>query len=249
MVLKHWTLFVLMIHALWPGIYGYRTMYITRPKNGFYCRDGHLQIMTDADQQQCTRNCLINQACRVMSYNQKDHLCVLGEFASDVAVRHPEYMLMVFRSDHWDRIIWKPKSGPFHSRTIYTRHVTYTYTEALCGKQAGPDFLIGHGGADYFSYFSERSTGGQHYGMGSFVLTVNPVCTVAWIPFDAGSTILGNALLCGYLAAVGPTYCARMVRAEDKEITFGYYDEVDEMAYYAWGGLARATEMDILIRV
>ena len=102
MVLKHWTLFVLMIHALWPGIYGYRTMYITQPKNGFYCRDGHLQNITDADQQQCTRNCLINQACRVMSYNQKDHLCVLGEFASDVAVRHPEYMLMVFRSEITD---------------------------------------------------------------------------------------------------------------------------------------------------
>ena len=89
-----------------------------------------------------------------MSYNQKDRVCVLGEIACDVAAMHPEYMLMVFRFEITvDCIIWKPKSDPFPSRTIYTRHVTYTYTEALCDKQVGPDFLIGHCRADYFSFF------------------------------------------------------------------------------------------------
>ena len=238
----------IIICAMWSCICGYIVQYTNHPLNGFFCPDGQLQNITGIGQQQCTRLCLLDQSCRVMSYNTKDCMCMLGDTLCDVAVRHPDYLLMVFRSKETvDCIIWKHKSVPLPSRTLYTYSTIYQI--ALCGKQVGPDFLIGQGRADHYSYFGVRSTGGQNYGWNASVVTVNPVCTMAWIPFVAGSTLPRTALACGYLAVVGPTYCARIITAEDGELTFGYYVEADEVAYYAWGGASRATKMDILIRV
>ena len=238
----------IIVHAVWCCVVGYTTMYTNRPINGFYCPDGHLPNITDIDQQQCTRHCLIHQACRVMSYNPIDRVCTLGEIPCDVAVSHPNYLLMVFRAAiSVDCIIWANKSYPFPSRTVYT---IFTYPEALCGKQVGSDFLIGHGRGDQLSYFGVRNAG-QYYHMESFVLTVNPVCTLAWVPYVAESTLPKNALVCGHLAAAGPTYCARIrqLDAGNTRIIFGYYSEWHKVAYYGFHGTKESVEMDILTRV
>ena len=238
----------IIIHAVWCCDVGYTPVYTNLPLNGFYCPGGHLTNITDINQQQCTRHCLIHQACRVMSYNPTDRVCTLGEIPCDVAVSHPNYMLMVFRERiSVDCIIWELKSYPFPRHTVYS---IFDYPEALCGKLVGSDFLIGHGRGDHLSYFGVRNTG-EYYHMESFVLTVNPVCMLAWVPYVAGSTLPENALVCGHLAAAGPTYCARIREIHNGRIriVFGYYSEWYQLAYYAFYGTQDSTEMDILTRV
>ena len=238
----------IIVQTLWCCVVGYTTMYTNRPLNGFYCPGAYHPNITDIDQQQCSRHCVIHQACRVMSYNPIDRVCTLGEIPCNVAVSHPNYMLMVFRVElSVDCIIWEPKSFPFPDRTVY---YISTYPQAVCGKQVGSDFLIGHGRGDHNSYFGVRNAD-QHYHMESFVLTVNPLCTLAWVPYIAGSTLPANALVCGHLTAAGPTYCARirMLHNGNIIILFGYYSEWYKVAYYAFYRTKESAEMDILTRV
>ena len=238
-----------MVHSVWCCVVGYTTMYTSRPLNGFYCPGAYHPNITDIDQQQCTRQCLIRQVCRVMSYNPIDRVCTLGEIPCVVAERLQNYMLIVFRAEIIvGCIIWEPKSHPFPSRTVY---YTFIYAEALCGKQVGSDFLIGHGRGDHLCYFGVRNAG-IFYDMTSFVLTVNPICTLAWVPYVAGSTLPKNALVCGHLAAAGPTYCARirhLLHNGNIRIIFGYYSEWYKVAYYAFQGTKESTEIDILTHV
>ena len=236
----------IVIYAMWCCTIACRTMYASSPANGFYCPSGNLRNISDIGQQQCTRYCLTDKACRVMSYNTKYRICLLGETPCVVATSHPDYMLMIFRSNlDIDPIIWKPKSNPLPARTVDTR---VTRHEALCRTQDGDDLLIGHGEPHAASYTTlEDGSGATHYG-GS-VLTVHPAYTLAWVPYVAGSPLPKNAVPCGYLTTEGHTYCAQKWRPDIERMLFGYYRVVKQIAYYAYWGTKETTEMDILIRV
>ena len=182
-----------------------------------------------------------------MSYNPTDRICILGEIPCDVAVSHPHYMLMVFRAEFSvDCSIWLPKENPFPSRTVNTK-IGIAH-EAVSGKQVGADFLIGHGRLGQpLSYFV--GNGGEVNGPDALVLTVNPVRTLAWLPYTAGSTLPQNALVCGHLVALGPTYCAEIWLPNDQRMIFGHYPHEGPMGYFAYFGILEATEMDILTKV
>ena len=236
---------LLLIHVLLHCAVSCTVMYTNRPLNGFYCDNGFLNNITDIAQQQCTRRCLIHQACRVMSYNRKDRVCILGATPCDVAMNHPNYMLMVFRADPTKEcVVWKRNSSPLPNRAVETR---LTARKALGRKQIGSDIFIGHGSPNNYAFFIVNGIGQQH--MEWFVLTVNPTCTMAWVPHTAESTLPKNALECGHISDVGPTYCARIWRPDLVRMFFGYYHTGHKVAYYAYHGAQRSTELDILFRV
>ena len=221
------------------------TMYTNRPLNGFCCPDGNFENITDIDQPQCTRRCLINQACKVMSYNPTDRVCILGDVACDVAVRQPNYMLMVFRAEFsLDCSVWRPKTNPFSARTVDTR--VGNLHEAVSGKQVEVDFLVGHGRPEIPPSSFVRNGREVSYQDVS-VLTVNPACTLAWVPYTAESTLPKNALVCGQIA--GPTYCAQMWRPDVQRMIYGHYPDGGTAGYYAYYGVKSVAEIDILTRV
>ena len=228
------------INTIWSV--AHMKMYTNRPLNGFHCPDGSLNNISDIDQQQCAHHCLIHQACRVMNYNPKDRVCLLGETTCNAADSHPNYMLMVFRHKFdVECAIWKPKSDPLPSRTVDTRIGKH---EALCSMKIGTDILIGHSTPSYKCYFVVNGNVEGH--LNSYVLTVSQSCTLAWVPYIAGSPLPEKALVCGHLTLSGPTYCARVWRPDIGRMLYGYYPNGHDVALYAYLGLQESPQMDIL---
>ena len=242
-VLKSFTFCFIVSYVMQLNVLGRMELYTNRPLNVFSCPGGLLKNISDIDQQLCTRHCLFHPACRVLSYNQRDRFCMLGEIPCNVAENHTGYMLMVFKpSVSEDCIIWK--SDPLPSRTVDSHLGDH---EALCRKNIEPSILIGHGKHSERAKFVEN--GKLIKGHGSSVLTVSPSCTLAWMPYIARSTLPENALVCGYLTNVGPTYCARMWLDETR-VRFGYYPLGHAVGCYRYYRVSRkSTEMDIFVQV
>ena len=175
--LKSFTLCFIVSYVIWLNVLGRMELYTNRPINGFYCPGGLLKNISDIDQQLCTRHCLFHPACKVLSYNQRDRFCMLGEIPCNVAETHTGYMLMVFKpSVSEDCSLWKPNSDPLPSRTVGSHLGDH---EALCHKKIETSILIGHGiPSERAKYFEN---GKLIKGHGSSVLTVSPSCTLAWI--------------------------------------------------------------------
>ena len=140
-VLKSFTFCFIVSYVMQLNVLGRMELYTNRPLNVFYCPGGLLKNISDIDQQLCTRHCLFHPAFRVLSYNQRDRFCMLGEIPCNVAENHTGYMLMVFKpSVSEDCIIWK--SDPLPSRTVDSHLGDH---EALCRKNIETSILIGHG--------------------------------------------------------------------------------------------------------
>ena len=244
--MKRFTFCLILTYILWVRVLGYMNFYTDRPLSGFYCPGGLLKNISDIDQQLCTRHCLFHPACRVLSYNQRGRFSMLGEIPCNVAETHTAYMLMVFKPTlSGDCSIWKPKSDPLPSRTVDTHLGDH---EALCRKKIGSSILIGHGRPSEKAVTLFVENGKIIKEHGSSVLTVGPSCSLAWMPYIAGSTLPEKAVLCGYLNNIGPTYCARIWPSEDK-VRFGYYPIGHAVAYYKFNGPRESSEMDILIEL
>ena len=237
---------LIVIHAMWSCAIACTTMHTHEPLHGYYCPNGQLANIPGIGQQQCTGHCLINQACRVMSYNKKERNCILGEVPCAVAANHSDYVLTVFRQNLTiDPTIRKPKSDPLPARTVDT-HVTLH--EAVCIMEIGEDIFIGHGEPHWLCFIAKDGAPASYIN-GSLFLTVDPCCTLAWVPYVPGSTLLRNAVRCGYFTTEGHTYCARIWRPDKARMLFGYYLSSTELAYYAFYGFQETPYFDILIQV
>ena len=228
------------------GVFSCRTKYSHPPLNGFYCPTGLLINITTTDQQQCVHQCLIQDGCRGLSYNQRDRVCLLIDSPCDVAEADLDYMMMVFREDPSEKCdVWQSwQSNTFPSRVIETRFGAH---EGLTRLQIGSDLLTGRGRPyQTVSYYPYNGT--EAILEGASVLTVNPSCTLAWLPYVVGSSLPENIVKCGNFSDV-PALCARHWRFTASRMFFGYYPIGDDGAYYAYWGVQRPTEFDILIEV
>ena len=243
-IMSRFTVCFVLTEVMQTSVLAYMVLCTNRPLNGFYCPHGLLKNISGIDQQVCTRHCLLHPGCRVLSYNQRDRFCMLGEIPCNVAQNHTNYMLMVFKPSVSENCsIWKPKSDPLPSRTVDTHLGDH---EALCRKKIGTSILIGRGRPYGRGKFAEN--GVVYLEDDPYVLTVSPFCTLAWTPYTAGSTLPENAVLCGHLNNVIPTYCAR-IWTEDGRVKFGYYPLGHTLAYHIQKRARESSEMDILIRV
>ena len=244
--ISRFTFCFVLAGVMQTSVLAYMVLHTNRPLNGFYCPNGLLKNISNIGQQVCLRHCLLHPSCRVLSYNQRDRFCMLGEIPCDVAENHTGYMLMVFKPNVSEVCsIWKPKSKPLPSHTVDTHVGDH---EALCRKKIGTTILIDHGRPYGRGKFAEN--GVVYLEDDPSVLTVSPFCTLAWVPHTAGSTLPENAVLCGHLNNVIPTYCAR-IWTENGRVKFGYYPFGHTVAYYMYiqKRARESSEMDILIRV
>ena len=238
---------VILTYIACVNVLAYTSQYTKRPLNGFYCPNGLLRNISGINQQLSTRHCLFHQACKVLSYNQNERFCVLGEIACSVADSDPNYMLMVFRPNiSEDCSIWKPTSNPLSSRTVDRQDEE---NKKLCCKNNGTNIYFGHCRTrDMIGKFV--ANGKLHKTTGTSVLTVNHFCTLAWISYISGSTLPENAIRCGQLTDEGSTYCTRIWQPGLGRMFFGYYSIGDRVAEYAFSKVVRESKsMEILIQV
>ena len=76
-------------------------------------------------------------------------------------------------------------------------------------------------------------------------LTVDPACTLLWIPYAAGRVFPNGVISGGHLADGSPTYVTKVTH--DTVLSFGYYDTKSELAYYQMGSSHTIFTMELLI--
>ena len=81
------------------------------------------------------------------------------------------------------------------------------------------------------------------------IMSVNPLWTLAWVPYKARDPLPRGAVEGGYITDVGTTYIALVYRAGAGSFKIGQYVAGHSVAYYVFYGAKTATEFWILVRI
>ena len=77
-------------------------------------------------------------------------------------------------------------------------------------------------------------------------LTMDPACTLLWMPYTAGEKLPIGAVSGGLLSDGSTTYVSNVNR-DDGRLSFGHYNTDAALVYYGWTGVLTKTSMDILV--
>ena len=227
--------------------------YMSRPLNGYHCETGNYANFTES-QHHCTTICIRDPRCWVISFNAAKGHCLLNSEPCALAEKHPEFMLLVFRSDEVVQCSsWVPP--PNTGSALPPRPITnreQRISRAVGRIKRGLSVHPGHinhyrsSGPGFFPVNGEMVRAGTQFEL----LSASVKCTFAWHPYIAGDPLPRGALPAGYLEAIGQTYSMRVKETNDGVDAFGYYAPGDSNGYIVQGTrITPEKEMDILIQV
>ena len=225
---------------------GCKEMYTNKPLDGYYCNGEYSTTDNNITQEMCSRVCLISENCTAMSYNPVDGTCLLASLPCVVALKHNEFMLMIFRKQkRVNCAVWVQDEAGFVPDRILTQGDSHVgRVSANAGFLAGSAQLPGQNWNTYVAQegmWKEFPT--------EDLLTVHPNCTMAWLPYKARDTLPPNAVVTGGLANGRRLYNTLSFHAPENLWLIGTYYEGDAAAYYAYGGSNAVTQFDILVSV
>ena len=75
-------------------------------------------------------------------------------------------------------------------------------------------------------------------------LTMDPNCTLPWMPYTAGGLLPDGAVSGGHLLDGSVTYVSKII---NDLLVFGYLNTKTKLVYYEMGGAKTKTSMEILV--
>ena len=225
---------------------GCNEIYTNKPLDGYYCHEWYSTMDGNVTQELCTRACLISQECAAMAYNPANGVCLLVAVPCVMALKHGEFMLMVFRKqEHVNCAVWvRDESGVIPNRilSLGDSHVGRVYNNG--------NLLVGNANQPEQNWNTYIARDGQqiHF-LTHDLLTVHPNCTMAWLPYNAGDSLPPKAVVTGGLANDRRLYSSLSFHAPANKWLIGTYAERDTAAYYAYSGSNAVTQFDILVVV
>ena len=217
-----------------------------RPLNGFRCNGQPFTSPRGVTQASCVHACVTSPSCS-MSYNPVTSACLLAAQPCVRAEKHDDFMLMIFRhQEQVDCIVWvRDQYGVMPDRMLTGPD------DAQVGRiTVGGNILVGQAykpGDNWNTYIAYN--GNQIVSRNEDLLTVQPNCTVAWVPYKAGDTLPMNAIVTGMLANGRRLYSSLSRHKPAGYLRVGSYAKGDTAAYYAHIGSNAVTEFDVLISV
>ena len=226
---------------------GCNKIYTNTPLNGYHCTAGNYIIRGNVTQGFCTWTCLKSQQCAAMSYNPVTGTCLLASQSCVMALKHDEFMLMIFREkvDVSCAVWMQDEAGVIPDRILTPRDGNYVGRVSVNG-----DLLVGNAnlpGQNWNTYIAYD--GGHTYYPTEELLTIHPNCTMAWFPYKAGDVLPPGAIVTGMLANSRRLYSSLSFHAPANLWVIGKYAEGDTAAYYAFSGSNAVTQFDILASV
>ena len=211
--------------------------------DGYYCVSDYFKTMFNISQHICTLSCMDSDACFVLAYHHRRHICSLGHEPCVIAARE-HHMTMVLRHNleqnclvwnQWDR--FNDFQGVVRSGTSplsVARNVQET--SIFIGTMNYP--------GDGVSFFAIE---GYEIGyQDTEPLSVHPTCSLAWMPYTVGYPLPKRAVATGniegrvaYSIQVGSLY----------DETFGFYYKGEQAGYYGHYGFQEVIDFDVFISV
>ena len=200
---------------------------------------------------------MIDPRCWVISYHFVNRSCSLGAEPCVAADEYPDSLLVIYQDRLNEQCItWiPPLNDPgyryFSKRLVETsphhgRH--YAVGRMVTGSDirlGTVDFPSADRGLLVIVDRVRKEMEPTNYEL----LSVNPKCTLAWVPYKAGDAIHAGALKHGYMAGEGHSYSIRAYLADINTYVYGEYISGDCVGYHPYYGVSTLNEMYILAEI
>ena len=219
------------------------------PLYGYRCMDNSNNVtevsMYQTDRPQCVWKCLKMEMCRHLSHYHDTAQCILGLGECEFLTLSPGGSVNVFGPPRGSCLHWG-------SRQEYGRvPVAITGRSQLARITTGDAVLVGAFDIDPGKFWA-NNVGvlvGPVYESDPDIefLTVDPACSLPWMPYTAGESLPTEVITGGHLSDGSIAYVIRVTVNDFQQ--FGYYHAESELGYYARIDAISITSMEILLLI
>ena len=244
-------LFLLCSHILSVNVCYIR--YTKQPTAGHRCvASSNTEVtLRQTARPQCVWRCLNLNTCRYINHNYNTGQCDLGLDKCESLVPAIGVVVSVFGPPRDVCVHWGSRHEPgrvvvelqFSNNIRYLARIAKDDT-VLVGK-FNPKF-----GRFYGNNEGERVGPVLETEQDIAFLTMDPACTLQWMPYTVGGLLSFGVVSGGLLPDGSTTYMyVSKVTHDEVRLSFGYYNTKAEFVYYELAGARTKTSMEILVLV
>ena len=223
--------------------------YTKQPTTGHHCVASSNAELTlwQTDHPHCVWSCLKLKTCCYINHNYNTGQCDLGLDKCESLVPAVGVVVSVFGPPRDSCVLWSSKQEhryvPIEVQDPggKVRHLARIKTcdSLLVGKflpETGVIFANNEG--EVVGPILELDQDIEF-------LTMDPACTLTWMPYTAGGLLPVGVISEGPLSDGSITYVSRVTHKDS--LTFGYYNTEAELAFYDWHGPRTKTSIEVVV--
>ena len=219
--------------------------YTNQPRYGYGCVASlNTEIMLQTDRPQCVWKCLKLKMCQYINHNDATGQCDLGLDKCASLVPVVGVTFSAFGPPRATCVHWGSKTE-YGRLAVEVRFLDIVMS--LTRITIDHTLLVGK----FYPHTGVFWANNQGEEVGPVLddiefLTMDPSCTLTWMPNTAGRLLPAGAVIGGHLADGSTTYVSKVTRDDGWE-AFGYYNTDEQLMYYNLDVPYTRTSMDILV--
>ena len=239
------TFYVLMLLSQSLYVTACPHKYIQKPLFGYHCvtRLDSMVTAQQTDRPQCVWKCLILETCHNINHNHVTRQCDLGLSKCESLIPVDGGVVNVFGPPRDTCVHWGSSQEPGRVPVEIPGQVR------LARIKIGDALLVGKFTINNEKFWAnnEGIQVGPVYETDQDIefLTVDPACTLPWMPYRAGGLIPADVIGGGHLSDGSTTYVVKVLHNDAQ--TFGYYNARSELVYYDYRGANTKNSMEVLV--
>ena len=242
------TLHILLLCSHSLSAFACDVIYTMQPSYGNRCvASSNTEVsLWQTDRPQCVWKCLKLKTCRYINHNHGTGQCDLGLDKCESLIPAVGIAVNAFGPPRDTCVRWgsRQEHGRVpvelqNSRIIYLARIT-TDDALVVGK-----FHVNPSGQFWAN--NEGVPIGPVYETDRDIefLTMEPTCTLPWMPYTAGGILPDGAISGGHLPDGSVAYVSKVTHND--LLAFGYYNTKTQLVYYEMGGAKTKASMEILV--
>ena len=205
-------------------------------------RPDSVVTVQQTDRPQCVWKCLTLEACQYINHNHATRQCDLGLSKCESLIPVFGVVVNAFGPPRDTCVHWGSSQVPGRVP------VEIPGQDRLARIIYFNTFVVGKFNINSDSF--KANLGGMVFngpaGPGTEFLTINPACTLPWMPYTAGGLLPAEVINGGHLLDGSTAYVVKVNHSGVQ--TFGYYSARTERAYYEYHlGANTKTSMEMLV--
>ena len=220
-------------------------VYAGQPIHEYRCisSDNSVISLLQTDRPQCVWNCLRLETCRYINHNYGTGQCDIGLAKCDSLAPMVDGTISAFGPHRKACLHWG-SSKEAGKVPVEVQDWTVLY---LARMMKDDTLVVGKYDTVTKTFFANnegiRVVDGTDEGIE--FLTMDPTCSLLWMPYTAGNSLPAGLVSGGRLPDECTTYVCKVI--QDGRLMFGYYNTESELAYYELAGVRMTTSMELLV--
>ena len=216
------------------------------PLCGYHCvsRPDSVVTVQQTDRPQCVWKCLTSEACQYINHNHATRQCDLGLSKCESLIPAIGVLVNAFGPPRDTCVHWGSSQIPGRVP------VEIPGQDRLARMKFWHSYVVGKFNFNSESFWANNGgtvfTGPAGDSQGIEFLTINPACTLPWMPYTAGGLLPAEVINGGHLLDGSTAFVVKVLHSGVQ--TFGYYSATTELAYYEYQhGAKTKTSMEMLV--